>query len=90
MRDNATNLLRNAAIALSVIPLLENIDASLDQEWNQETFEKTDAAMNRFVEDLEGLGFAIIPLTDAQTAYDRSGEKLAEVQRRLGLDQPVH
>lgn len=80
---SARTLLRNAAIALSIMPLIENIDESLEKEWNQETFEATDRAMNQFVEDLEKLGYLIVPTTDEQTSFDTSAQKLAEVQARL-------
>lgn len=74
------DLLRNAAIALAIIPLFDNIDQSLEKEWNNETFDETDRAMNKFIADLEKLGYAITPLVDPEEVFKRTGEALDDVK----------
>ena len=83
-REDAARLMRNAAVALSLIPLMENIDQSLDQEWNSETFAKTDEAMERFVDDLEKLGFGVVPLVTMDEALARSRASLNSFEDELG------
>lgn len=75
--------LRNAAVALAVIPLVNNIDESLDKEWNKETFDATDRAMNQFVDQLADLGFNIVPTISAEEVFERTGEALGIVKTGL-------
>ena len=74
---NPNKLMRNAAIAMSLIPLLDNIDESLGEPWTEETFQKTDKAMDDFVNSLESLGFAFVPLVSLGESLDRTKQVMS-------------
>lgn len=67
--EDAVRLLRNASIALAIIPLLDNIEESLNKPWDEETFKATDQAIEKFVNDLSQYGFDLVSNKTAGEAY---------------------